>query len=150
VLAILKNTSHCIHFFSDNPLQLPSITKCLVDELQRGYFFARCRILCLLKIDRTLLDFPFRVLLQSVDILILETENKTMSWKEIQAYQVKPKEQCRLETWNVEDKIPHSQQKLIFTIQHQSTMTFFTSLIYSKSSCSLENSSICLASLIER
>jgi hypothetical protein len=65
----------------------------LVDELQGGYFFARCRILCLLKIDRTVLDFPFRVLLKSVDILIIEPENKTMSCKEIQAYQVKAKEQ---------------------------------------------------------
>lgn len=48
-----------------NPLQLSCVAERLVDELQRRYFLARCRVFCLLEKYKTILYLPLGMLLHS-------------------------------------------------------------------------------------
>jgi hypothetical protein len=50
---------------SHNPLQLSCVAECLVDQLQRRYFLARCRVFCLLEKYKTILYLPLSMLLHS-------------------------------------------------------------------------------------
>lgn len=64
----------------NNPLQLSSITECLVDELQRRYLLARCRILRLLEKYKSILHLPLRVLLHSNKQTHLLTNHSNVIW----------------------------------------------------------------------
>lgn len=64
----------------NNPLQLSSITECLVDELQRRYLLARCRIFCLLEKYKSILHLPLRVLLHSNKQTHLLTNHSNQIW----------------------------------------------------------------------
>lgn len=66
----------------DNPLQLPGITECLVDELQRWDFLARCWIFCLLEKHKPILNLPFRVFLQPIVLHSAKHGKSTHSRKE--------------------------------------------------------------------
>lgn len=78
-----KNNNEARECCLDNPLQLSSITECLVDELQRWYLLARCRIFRLLEKYKSILHLPLRVLLHSSKQTHLLTNYSNVIWSNI-------------------------------------------------------------------